>query len=122
MDDPYAALRSRQQHKDGYRTPAIEDENHPLNLWRTRQSNNGRIDSYFPPQDQNTTEQIDRFRKLENQPGRSTEQPRRKSTARDVHLPWKERVKHTTWAYFTMCMATGGLANVLHAGMLPIAR
>ena len=29
-------------------------------------------------------------------------------------LPWRERVKHYTWTYFTMTMATGGIANVLH--------
>lgn len=35
---------------------------------------------------------------------------------RRTRLPWRERVKHTTWAYFTLTMATGGLANVLHTG------
>ncbi|WEW59399.1 hypothetical protein PRK78_004870 [Emydomyces testavorans] len=29
-------------------------------------------------------------------------------------LPWKERMRHFTWAYFTLTMATGGLANVLY--------
>lgn len=32
------------------------------------------------------------------------------------NLNWKQRIRHFTWAYFTLTMATGGIANVLHAG------
>jgi hypothetical protein len=32
-------------------------------------------------------------------------------------LKWKQRIKHVTWAYFTLTMATGGIANVLSAGI-----
>lgn len=31
-------------------------------------------------------------------------------------LAWKERIRHYTWTFFTMTMATGGIANVLYAG------
>lgn len=31
-------------------------------------------------------------------------------------LHWRERIRHYTWTYFTMTMATGGIANVLHTG------
>lgn len=31
-------------------------------------------------------------------------------------LTWKQRIKHVTWAYFTMTMATGGIANVISTG------
>lgn len=34
------------------------------------------------------------------------------------HLGFRERVRHFTWTWFTMTMATGGIANVLHTGML----
>ncbi|KIW20029.1 hypothetical protein PV08_00604 [Exophiala spinifera] len=29
-------------------------------------------------------------------------------------LSWKQRMQHATWAWFTLTMATGGIANVLH--------
>lgn len=32
-------------------------------------------------------------------------------------LYWRERIRHFTWTFFTMTMATGGIANVLHNGM-----
>lgn len=32
-------------------------------------------------------------------------------------LSFKQRIKHVTWAYFTITMATGGIANVLSTGV-----
>ena len=32
------------------------------------------------------------------------------------HLHWRERIRHYTWTFFTMTMATGGIANVLYQG------
>ena len=32
-------------------------------------------------------------------------------------LAWRERIRHFTWTFFTMTMATGGIANVLYAGL-----
>lgn len=31
-------------------------------------------------------------------------------------LQWRERIRHYTWTFFTMTMATGGIANVLYEG------
>ena len=33
-----------------------------------------------------------------------------------VKLSFKERIRHFTWTWFTMTMATGGIANVLYTG------
>ncbi|KAL9577198.1 MAG: hypothetical protein Q9212_006522 [Teloschistes hypoglaucus] len=32
-------------------------------------------------------------------------------------LHWRERIRHYTWTFFTMTMATGGIANVIFNGM-----
>ena len=32
-------------------------------------------------------------------------------------LQWRERIRHYTWTFFTMTMATGGIANVLYEGL-----
>lgn len=34
----------------------------------------------------------------------------------DDHLSWKKRIRHFTWAFFTLTMATGGIANVIYNG------
>ena len=36
-------------------------------------------------------------------------------TRRDAKLPWRERIRHFTWTWFCLTMATGGIANVLYA-------
>ena len=100
------------RYANGYRTPAIEDDDHPLNVWRSAQADNRTIRSYFPPQNGNVAEQFDRFHRNNDDHqsrGKHMEQDETSGT-----LPWKERLKHTTWAFFTLTMATGGLANVLH--------
>lgn len=41
-----------------------------------------------------------------------------------AHLPiltWRDRMKHFTWTWFTLSMATGGIAHVLHTGMYFLA-
>jgi hypothetical protein len=39
-----------------------------------------------------------------------------KHVSLDTRLRLKERIRHFTWTWFTMTMATGGIANVLHTG------
>ncbi|KAJ4382274.1 hypothetical protein N0V86_002607 [Didymella sp. IMI 355093] len=34
---------------------------------------------------------------------------------RHTRLPWRERIRHFTWTWFCLTMATGGIANVLYA-------
>ncbi|KAJ4354932.1 hypothetical protein N0V95_003398 [Ascochyta clinopodiicola] len=37
------------------------------------------------------------------------------SQRRHAKLPWRERIRHFTWTWFCLTMATGGIANVLYA-------
>ena len=37
-------------------------------------------------------------------------------------LFWRERIRHFTWTFFTLTMATGGIANVIYTGKRPNAR
>ena len=34
-------------------------------------------------------------------------------------LQWRERIRHFTWTFFTITMATGGVANVIYTGKPP---
>ncbi len=34
-------------------------------------------------------------------------------------LQWRERIRHFTWTFFTVTMATGGIANVIYSGKIP---
>ena len=54
-------------------------------------------------------------------PGLHLWQQSAKSSTVSLHdrlakLQWRERIRHFTWSFFTLTMATGGIANVLHAG------
>jgi hypothetical protein len=40
--------------------------------------------------------------------------PQSESRHSDAVLSWRKRIRHFTWAFFTLTMATGGIANVLY--------
>ena len=46
--------------------------------------------------------------------------PSRKESSTEDSSPerlhWRERIRHYTWTFFTVTMATGGVANVLFTG------
>lgn len=45
----------------------------------------------------------------------SDSKPESASLRRHTKLPWRERIRHFTWTWFCLTMATGGIANVLYA-------
>lgn len=97
--------------QDGYRTPTIEDyEQHNSSSTRARHRHAGSsTDNHFhlpitlPPSAMFTKRNIS-LSNLNPAP-RILEK-----------LEWRERIRHFTWTFFTMTMATGGIANVIHSG------
>jgi hypothetical protein len=112
---PHALPRHlRQPGEDGYRTPVIEDPEHPA-YHRHRQ-----LHSAQSPLSQ-VFDSVDRGNlptsasSLEH---RSRSEKSHRTRERDrCYLPegfpeslnWRQRIKHVTWAYFTLTMATGGI-------------
>ncbi|KAL8939780.1 MAG: hypothetical protein Q9216_003167 [Gyalolechia sp. 2 TL-2023] len=79
---------------DGYRTPTVDDY----------ERRNG--------------EAVERDRGEEKLPTNVTKADRSKHDHfRLEKLHWRERIRHYTWTFFTMTMATGGIANVLYTGL-----
>ncbi|KIW85148.1 hypothetical protein Z517_00538 [Fonsecaea pedrosoi CBS 271.37] len=91
--------------QDGWRTPVVEDPEHHAN--RSRHLNNVSLlqSTTGPREDSQTTIPGDEAREANKGERVPDEQPR--------VLSWSQRMKHVTWAWFTLTMATGGIANVL---------
>lgn len=114
---------------DGYRTPTIEDAERRL-------SNDNEGNSFFPPAERKARDvHTSALEALHNPAYRVSEassaannavgqdEDAESDVARShlkypdslpIHLSWKKRIRHFTWAFFTLTMATGGIANVLY--------
>lgn len=109
---------------DGYRTPTIEDAERTLSILGagTNPGNNARevhtsaLEAALHKVSSRATENTANldFHHCKERDGSSlTREPTNASAST---LSWKKRIRHVTWAYFTLTMATGGLANVLYEG------
>lgn len=111
---------------DGYRTPTIEDAEQNL-------TSHGETDSYFLPARRKARELHTSALEAIHSPayrisnGATAKNAANAEEGHDVanacrrcsepppaNLSWKKRIRHFTWAYFTLTMATGGIANVLY--------
>lgn len=109
---------------DGYRTPTIEDAERTLSILGVGDSpgNNARevhtsaLEAALHRVSSRATENTANleFNRCKEHAGSSI--TRRPTNASASTLSWKKRIRHVTWAYFTLTMATGGLANVLYEG------
>ncbi len=86
--------------EDGYRTPNAHDYERERERQRNETAREGQTSSSEKP----TTPAAGRLNWTTLD-----------KTLEKLH--WRERVRHYTWTFFTMTMATGGIANVIHAGM-----
>ena len=97
--------------QDGYRTPTIEDyELHncgPTPLYRDSGLTNNNVHFHMP---QLSLEYAARH-SLHLSNGHIAHAILEK-------LHWRERIRHYTWTFFTLTMATGGIANVLYEGTM----
>ncbi|KAL4888552.1 C4-dicarboxylate/malic acid transporter [Aspergillus ambiguus] len=102
---------------DGYRTPTIEDTQRDLSL---------HSDSLYTPPSTGANAGQAHTSALENVHRTFSRKPQGDEAGLDhVTLPsessytpsnlsWKKRIRHITWAFFTLTMATGGIANALY--------
>lgn len=114
---------------DGYRTPTIEDAERDLSMHgdtnhyfsparrKPRDVHTSALEALHSPSyriaDGTTTVKNEADAKEEHDVGVANVRCRYSETP-PVNLSWKKRIRHFTWAYFTLTMATGGIANVLH--------
>ncbi|KAJ5128469.1 hypothetical protein N7526_006635 [Penicillium atrosanguineum] len=102
MDELQVPRHMRSPGDDGYRTPTIEDAERILSeLADSPGSGTREVHTYcFGGGAAESLNDFSLNRRFTDTP------PSR--------LSWKKRIRHITWAYFTLTMATGGLANVLY--------
>lgn len=102
--------RSLRPGEDGWRTPTIEDAHHPAN----QRHGANRYESQFARQFDGIHH---RRRSLQLHSVQEDTIEEAAPEPDPQRLPMRERVKHVTWAWFTMSMATGGIANVICQGL-----
>ena len=100
--------------EDGYRTPAIED--YAVQTAGPTTPNGARTPSgVATPNGHSTPNGVHhRLPHIRHHVNLSNS-----SLAHSIFdkLHWRERIRHYTWTFFTMTMATGGIANVLYTGI-----
>ncbi|KAJ5543144.1 hypothetical protein N7461_009147 [Penicillium sp. DV-2018c] len=126
--EQYIPRHMRNPGEEGYRTPTIEDAEQALSILgaiednpRVHQVHSSALEAAL----QRASSRVTVKSKPDKEEPGNKEEP---STCRDHNglglfglkrtasgeLGWKKRIRHVTWAYFTLTMATGGLANVLY--------
>lgn len=111
--------------EDGYRTPTIEDAERTLSILgvmdssasQAREVHSTALDAVLQRVSSRATDRAAGKEKDSGISGCKDRDYDPNGTAADYFaskLSWKKRIRHVTWAYFTITMATGGLANVLY--------
>lgn len=101
-----------QRGEHGYRTPAIEDEEHP-NYPRCRnvqQADRPNLLLHGPNHGprQSSSSSPEHILDSEKSPRQDERNRSYRPESFPENLNWRQRIKHVTWAYFTLTMATGG--------------
>lgn len=114
--------------EEGYRTPTVEDAEYDLSTddngipaWppagsTLRHAHTSALDSLRTHSVRKSNVMVSKGKN--NSSSKSNTAGSEDDTETDsssLDLSWKERIRHFTWAYFTLTMATGGIANVLYS-------
>lgn len=105
--------------QDGYRTPTIEDYEMQEGGPRTPNGTRTPTSTGFATPNGHSTPNSLHHRLPQI---RYHLNPSSTSMAHSIldKLHWRERIRHYTWTFFTMTMATGGISNVLYTGKLSL--
>lgn len=123
MDEFQVPRHMRSPGEDGYRTPTIEDAEQTLSDLNGDRPNSAVREVHTSALEaalQRATSRVTdattnkEYNNCRDQDGLSL--TRRVTDTPPSRLSWKKRIRHVTWAYFTLTMATGGLANVFYEG------
>lgn len=124
VDELSVPRHMRSPGDDGYRTPTIEDAERTLSVLGVGDSpgNNARevhtsaLEAALQKVSSRATDNTARLEFNHCKERVGSQLTRRGTDSSASTLSWKKRIRHVTWAYFTLTMATGGLANVLYEG------
>lgn len=110
--------------EEGYRTPTIEDAEQGIPINRTEYSislsggeaHSSALEALNGSISRTVTSYSAKGAITDNVPGIDHTDPTRVPSEQPDKLSWRQRIRHFTWAFFTLTMATGGIANALHTG------
>lgn len=111
--------------EEGYRTPTVEDAEFDLSTdagdattsptpQALRRVHTSALESIQGPNPRVNTGRVKR--KPETQDSGSLGETDTEDPGVEANIGWRQRIRHFTWAFFTLTMATGGIANVLYTG------
>ncbi|KAJ5225170.1 hypothetical protein N7468_006395 [Penicillium chermesinum] len=108
--------------EEGYRTPTIEDAERTLSMFGAGESPSSvardfhttALEAAVQRGSSRATSHEERKEHRSDADRNGTGVHRTVTESSAPTLGWKKRIRHVTWAYFTLTMATGGLANVLY--------
>lgn len=127
---PSIPRHKRSPGDDGYRTPTIEDAERSLSILgvidspasRAREVHSTALEAVLQKVPSRATDRAaisseEKEKSFRNCLDQHSQLHRTITDSSATTLSWKKRIRHVTWAYFTITMATGGLANVLYEGI-----
>lgn len=118
--------------EEGYRTPTFEDAEfdlstdsignsvYPPTPQVLRRIHTSALESVQGPSPRTGQESSRQRKKFQNDGSIGPAESRESEESSVLGLSWKQRIRHFTWAFFTLTMATGGIANVLYSGQFYI--